>query len=112
MTTIKTRKLARVSQHAVLVANQAEGKILAQEAAGRYRRTFYVLKDDYNGLVRVSPHNDTPWDDELLLTVKAPVMADPRVLTARRADGQHFDQRSMHRGKVRSSEWRREHGLK
>lgn len=113
MTTINKTKLARVQRHPVLVGSRQEGRDTANMASKLYRRTFYVLQDDYNKLLRVSPNPGNKWGDELLFSVEAPrlVRADPAAAAARRQDGQRYDQRSMHRGKVRASEWRRQHAL-
>lgn len=113
MTTIIKTKLARVQHHAVLVGSRQEGRDLASMASKLYRRTFYVLQDDYNKLLRVSPNPGNKWNDELLFSVEAPrlVRVDPAAAAARRQDGQHYDQRALHRGKVRANEWRRQHGL-
>lgn len=114
MTTIKAKKLARVAQFGVLVSCLAEGRQLALEAAERYQRRFYVLRDGYNHLVRVSPVRETGWYDDCLFEAappKKPLRADPRAALARQQDGARFDQRAMHRSKVQAAEWRRAHGL-
>lgn len=110
MTTIKTQKLARVRDHAVLVCDRKQGVALAEAAAQQYQKAYLVFKDDYNGLLRVGREENLRWGDEVLFEAvprKPAAKADPRALVARRQDGQHFDQRTMHQSKVRAAEWRR-----